>query len=392
MDTTLTEEELMVRETARKFLETECPPRLVREMETDEKGYPPALWRKAADLGWQGMALPENYGGSGMPLAYLGLILQEVGRALAPLPLQSTVVTALALAREGSDEQKASVLPAVSSGDMILTWAFSEEDPRLLPETVKTRAEKDGEGFVINGKKLFVDNFPAADRVLVACRTAAPSAQEAGLSLFLVDTKAVGVSHQPLVTIAKDKVSEVTFHDVRVPGSSLVGALHRGAPNAERLIDEATVLLCAQMLGATRKDFEMAVEYAKFRKAFGQPIGAFQSIWHMSADMLMWIDGGELLTFEALWKLDRGLPAAVEISQAKAFCNEKCEAVVRLGQTIHGGIGFMMEFDLHLWYRRVCAWTMRLGTSHQHRARVAAALLDRPGRVILGRPVPVVAE
>jgi alkylation response protein AidB-like acyl-CoA dehydrogenase len=392
MDTTLSEEELMVRDTARKFLEAECPPRLVREMETDEKGYPPALWKKAADLGWQGMALPEKYGGGGMPLAYLGLILEEVGRALAPLPLHSTVVAALALAREGSEEQKAAVLPAVSAGDMVLTWAFSEEDPRFLPETVKTRAEAQGDGFVINGTKLFVDNFPAAERALVVCRTAAPSREGAGLSLFLVDTGSAGISHRPLVTLAKDKVGDVVFRDVRVPGSSLVGRLHQGAPIVERLLQEATVLLCAQMLGATRKDFEMAVDYAKFRKAFGQPVGAFQSIWHLSADMLMWIDGGELLTYEALWKLDQGLPAAVEISQAKAFCNEKCEAVVRLGQTIHGGIGFMMEFDLHLWYRRVCAWTMRLGTSYQHRAKIAAALLDHPGRVILGRPVPVVAE
>ncbi len=392
MDTTLTEEELMVRETARKFLEAECPTRLVREMENDAKGYPPALWKKAADLGWQGMALPERYGGSGMPLTYLGLIFGEIGRAVAPLPLLSTVVTALAVAREGSEEEKASLLPAVSAGDTVLTWAFSEQDPRFLPQTVKTEAKASGADFVINGTKLFVENFAAADRCLVVCRTAPASPQSAGLSLFLVDTKTRGISERPLVTLAKDKVSEVTFADVLVPKSSLVGRLHEGAPAAQRLLEEATALLCSEMLGATRKDFETAIEYAKFRRAFGQPIGAFQSIWHMGADMLMWIDGGELLTSEALWKMDQGLPAAVEVSQAKAFCNEKCEAVVRLCQTIHGGIGFMMEFDLHLWYRRVAAWTLRLGTSYEHRARIAEALLDHPGRVILGRPVPVVPE
>jgi len=146
------------------------------------------------------------------------------------------------------------------------------------------------------------------------------------------------------------------------------------------------------MLGATRKDMEMAVEWSKYRKAFGQPIGAFQSLQHMCADMLMWVDGGDLLTFEALWKLDQGLPASVEVSQAKAFCNERCQAVVRGCQVIHGGIGFIMEFDLQLWYRRVCAWTTRLGTAFEHRAKVASALLDSPGQVILGRPVPVVPE
>ncbi len=129
---------------------------------------------------------------------------------------------------------------------------------------------------------------------------------------------------------------------------------------------------------------EMAVEYAKKREAFGQPIGAFQSIQHLCADMVIWIDGGQLLTYEALWRMDQRLPASIEVSQAKAYCNEKCQAVVRNSQVIHGGIGFMREFNLQLWYRRVCAWTMRLGTSFEHRARIAQALLDKPGRVRLG--------
>jgi len=392
MDTTLTEEEAMVRETARKFLEASCPTKLVREMEKDPKGYPPALWKQAADLGWQGMALPEKYGGSGMPLVYLGLVLEEVGRAIAPLPLHSTVVAALAIATDGSEKLRSELLPKVSAGDAVLTWAFSEADPRLAPEAVKCKAVADGKDFVISGTKLFVDNYAAADQCLVVCRTAKASRANAGLSLFLVDTKSAGLSHVPLVTLAKDKQSEVTFKKVRVPKGNLIGRLNRGWPIAERMLEQATALLCAQMLGATRKDAEMAVEWSKYRKAFGQPIGAFQSIQHMCADMLMWIDGGNLLTYEALWRMDQGLPAAVEVSQAKAFCNEKCEAVVRMAQGIHGGIGFMAEFDLQLWYRRVCTWTMRLGTAFEHRAKVAQALLDRPGRVILGRPVPVVAE
>lgn len=392
MDTTLTEEEAMVRETARKFLEAACPTKTVREMEKDPKGYPPALWKQAADLGWQGMALPEKYGGSDMPLTYLGLVLEEVGRALAPLPLHSTVVAALAIAKDGTDKLRSELLPGVVAGDTVLTWAFSEADPRLAPEAVKCKAVADGKDFVINGSKLFVDNYVAADHCLAVCRTAKATRANAGLSLFLVDTKSAGLSHVPLVTLAKDKQSEVRFKNVRVPKGNLIGKLNRGAPIAERMLEQATALLCAQMLGATRKDAEMAVEWSKYRKAFGQPIGAFQSIQHMCADMLMWIDGGNLLTYEALWRMDQGLPAAVEVSQAKAFCNEKCEAVVRMAQGIHGGIGFMAEFDLQLWYRRVCAWTMRLGTAYEHRAKVAQALLDHPGRVILGRPVPAVAE
>jgi len=392
MDVLLTEEEKMVRNSAREFLEAECPPSLVRAMETDAKGYPPALWQKAAQLGWQGMALPEKYGGQDLPLVYLGLIFEEAGRAVAPLPLHSTVVAALTIARDGTEAQREAILPAVVRGDAVLTWAFTEQDPRFLPDAVHMQAVASGDHFVINGTKLFVDNFVAADQCLVACRTAPGSNGNAGLSLFLVDTKSPGLSHAPLVTLAKDKQSEVVFENVRVPRANLIGELNQGGPIVERMLDRATALLCAQMLGATRKDAEMAIEYAKYRVAFGQPIGAFQSIQHVCADMIVWIDGGEMLTYEALWKMDQGLPASVEVSQAKAFCNEKCEAVVRYSQIIHGGIGFMMEFDLHLWFRRVSAWTMRLGTSYEHRARVAHALIDLPGRVVLGRPVPVVAE
>lgn len=392
MDVLLTEEEKMVRDSAREFFEAECSTTLVREMETDAKGYPPALWRKAAELGWQGMALPEKYGGQDLPLVYLGLIFEEAGRAVAPLPLHSTVVAALTIARDGTEAQREAILPAVVRGDAVLTWAFTERDPRFLPETIHTQAVASGDHFVINGTKLFVDNFVAADQCLVACRTAPGSKGNTGLSLFLVDTKSPGLSHAPLVTLAKDKQSEVVFDNVRVPRANLIGELNQGGPIVERMLDRATALLCAQMLGATRKDAELAFEYAKYRVAFGQPIGAFQSIQHVCADMIVWIDGGEMLTYEALWKMDQGLPASVEVSQAKAFCNEKCEAVVRYSQIIHGGIGFMMEFDLHLWFRRVSAWTMRLGTSYEHRARVAHALIDLPGRVVLGRPVPVVAE
>ncbi|HSZ88497.1 MAG TPA: acyl-CoA dehydrogenase family protein [Acetobacteraceae bacterium] len=392
MDTTLSEEEVMIRETARKFLEAHCPTKLVREMEKDAKGYPPALWKQAADLGWQGLALPEQYGGSAMPLTYMGLVLEEVGRALAPLPLHSTVVAALAVARDGSEEVCSAILPGVAAGDAVLTWAFHEQNPQLVPEAVQCQAVADGNDFVINGRKMFVDNYVVADHCLVVCRTAPASAANAGLTLFLVDTKSAGLAQVPLVSLAKDKMSEVTFKDVRVPKGNMIGALNQGWPLAELMLEQATALLCAQMLGATRKDSEMAIEWSKYRKAFGQPIGAFQSIQHMCADMLMWIDGGNLLTYEALWKMDQGLPAGVEASQAKAFCNEKCEASVRICQGIHGGIGFMMEFDLQLWYRRVCAWTMRLGTAYEHRAKVARALLDQPGQVILGRPVPVVAE
>ena len=392
MDILPSEEEQMLKNLAREFLEGECPPSLARAMEEDELGYPPELWKKMADLGWPGLALPEEHGGQGMPLTYLAVIMEEAGRAIAPVPLHSTMVAALTLAEHGTEDQRREFLPRVCSGDLIMTWAFTETDARYLPETVKTEAKADGDGFVINGVKMFVDNFFASEECLVVCRTspAGPNnnGDGEGLSIFLVDTRSSGISETLLTTLAKDKQSRVTFEGVRVPKENLVGNLDHGWPVAEWMLERATALLCAQMVGATRKDAEMAIEYAKNRVAFGRPIGSFQSIQHLCADMTLWVDGAQMLTYEALWTLDQGQYAAVEISQAKSFCNEKCEAVVRSSQVIHGGIGFMMEFDLHLWFRRVTAWTMRLGTSFEHRAKVAKALLDTPGQVRLGVPLP----
>ncbi len=398
MDVLLTEEERMIKTSAREFFEAQCPPSLAREMEKDPLGYPPQLWKQLAELGWLGLALPERYGGQGLPLTYLGLFLEEAGRAIAPVPLLSTLVPALTIADHGSEEQRRDVLPRVIKGDLVLTWALLEQDPRYVPASIHTEAVADDGGFLISGTKKFVENFEAAGLCLVACRTAPPGADGEGISLFLVDTRAPGIAATPLTTIARDKQSHVTFERVRVPRSALVGELHRGWPVVQRMLERATALLCAQMVGAARMQAEMAIEYAKHRVAFGRPIGAFQSIAHACADMIIWIDGGGLLTYEALWRMDHGLPASIEVSQAKAFCNDKCMAVGRMANQIHGGIAFMREFNLNLWFRRIAAMTMKLGTSFEHRARVAAALLDKPGRVRLGEsmyelePVPQASQ
>ena len=193
MDILPSEEEQMLKNVAREFLETEISTAMVREMELDDLGYPPSLWKQMADLGWLGLALPEQYGGQGLPLTYLGLILQEAGRVLAPVPLHSTMVAALTIAEAGSDQQKQDILPAVSDGGMVLTWGIAERDPRLIPEAMTLQATADGDGWILNGTKMFVDNFVVAQRCLVAARTAPGSDSNQGISLFLVDTNGIGV-------------------------------------------------------------------------------------------------------------------------------------------------------------------------------------------------------
>ena len=385
------EEELMVKNAAREFLEAECPASLAREVEQDERGYSLELWEKMASLGWFGISLPEAYGGGGLPVSYLGLIIEECGRAIAPVPFHSTATAAMAVAKFGTEQQKEAILPRVARGELIMTWAVQEQDPRLRADVLQCRGEVDGDSLVITGGKHFVDNFSAAELMVMAVRTGASSDDNAGITLAIVPTDTAGISETRLTTLAKDSQSKLNLDGVRVPVSNVIGEVNQGWPATQAMLDIGTALLCTQIVGAARKDAEMAIEYAKNRVAFGRPLAGFQSIQHLCADMLVWVDGAQLLTYEALWKIDQGLPYSVEVSQAKAFTNDKCQATVRSSQQIHGGIGFMMEFDLHLWYRRVTAWTMRLGTSFEHRSRVARALLDQPGKVRLGMNLEPVA-
>jgi alkylation response protein AidB-like acyl-CoA dehydrogenase len=374
MDVLLSEDEEFLKNSAREFFEQECKPALVREMETDDLGYAPDLWRKIVDLGWLNYALPEAYGGDGAPLLHLGLLFEEAGRAAAPLPFLSTMVSALTLAKAGSEAQRQTLLPQIGRGDLVLTWALLERDPRGTSDSIHTEAVQAGDYVVINGGKLFVDNFNMADACLVVARTNPASPSGAGLSMFIVDTHTEGISHTLLPTMAGDKQSEVTFHQVRVPATNVVGEIDQGWPIAQRMIELATAFTCTQIVGASRKAVDMAVDYAKERVAFGRPIGAFQAIQHMCADIITWVDGAQLLTYEALWKLSRGEPASLEVSTAKAFCNERCQAALRHANQIHAGVAQIMEFDLNLWFRRVASWSMKLGTTFDHRAKMAQAL------------------
>ncbi len=376
MDVLFNEFEEMLKQSARNALEVESPPSLVRDAEVAPIGYSPDLWKKVADLGWLGLALPESVGGQGLGLSSLGIVMCELGRAVAPVPFHPTMTAALTIVESGTDAQQQALLPRVVSGASILTWALTEADPRYLtPEAVQMQAVVDGDSLVLTGTKLFVEHMEAADRCLVVCRTPG-STGAAGISVVLVDPKSAGLTITPLSNIAKDKLSRVEFRGVRVPRADILGVEEQGWPIVEGMVNRGAALISIQMSGAARRALEYAVEYAKQREAFGRQIGAFQSIAHTLSDTLIWIDGCDLISYDALWRLEQGLPAAVQVSQAKAFCSEKVIAAVRNANVVHGGIAATAELDLQLWFRRASAWAMRLGTASEHRARVAHAVLD----------------
>lgn len=380
MDALLSDDEVALRDEMRKFLAAESSPALVRAMEKDSSHCARDLWKKMGDLGWLGVSLPERCGGQALPITSLGFLFEEAGRYLVPVPLHASLVAAQLLAKYGEGHQLEWV-SRVAKGDAILSYAVQASDGSWNSQPDGLSGRRVGSVWMLNGERGFVDDFAVSDRCLVVFR-----AEDGEITAALVDPRAAGISHEVLVPTAKDGECKVTFRDVEIAASEVVRS---GRDLARDLCDLAALSLAAQLAGAARRDMEFAVDHAKLREAFEQPIGSFQVIQHMLVDMLIAVDGVELLAREAFWRMARGLSASVEASQAKAFASERCVVIARGSQQIHGGMGFMLEFDLHLWYRRIASWALRAGTSLEHRRLVAHALLDKPGKLRLASPLTV---
>jgi alkylation response protein AidB-like acyl-CoA dehydrogenase len=380
MDILLDDQEVQIKEAASEFLAGECSSALVRKIETDALQYSPALWTKFAENGWLQLCLSEKNGGEALPLTYLGLLFELVGYHIAPIPLHATMVPAMVIDRHGSPEQQ-QLLQGVLAGELILSHAVAEKNGRWTTDSIVLDGRVQGNELVLNGVKSFVGSFRASQLCLVLYRDAqAPH----NLGAVLVPTNAQGLSSEALVSMAKDGEANLKFDNVRVPLSARIGESAGGNAIAHEVMDLSAVLYASMMAGAGQRTLDMAVAHAKQREAFGQPIGAFQAIQHLCANMVNAIDGTTMLSREALWRMDQQLPCRVNVAQAKSFGNEQCMMVVRSAQQIHGGMGFIRDFDLNLWYRRVASWSLRGGTAAEHRRTIAAALLDQPGKVRIG--------
>lgn len=374
MDLGLNETQDILRRIAREFLEAESPNALVRQMELDERGYPPELYRKIAEQGWASMILPEEFGGDGASFLDLCVLNEELGRAIAPVPLHDVWLSQYLLLDLASDEQKKQYLPALGSGDMIATIALTEPSARYDAGAVAATAEADGGEYVLNGTKLFVSNANIADLLLVVARTRSAVNKEEGISVFAVPANTAGVAVTQLVTIALDKQCEVVLNNVRVPASALVGPLHGAWPAISRVIDKGKVLICTWSVGGASYVLEMTVDYAKSRVQFGRPIGTFQAISHKCADMAIDVDGMRFVVYHAAWRLSEGLPADQEIAIAKGWTADAYRRVTALGHQVHGGVGFMMDYDIQMYFRRAKMAEVLYGDADLHRELVAQGL------------------
>ena len=376
MDLGLDEQQELLKSFARDFLEKECPESVVREMEEDEKGYSPDLWRKMAQQGWMGLIIPEEHGGTGMNLCELVVLLEEFGRALVPGPYISTVVLgAVPIMEAGNDEQKQQLLPKIAAGETIMTMALTEPSAKWDADGVELEAKKEGNDYVLNGVKLFVPDAHVSDQMIVVGRTSKGKTPEDGITVFLVDSKSPGISFELLRTIAADKQCEVTFENVKVPAANVIGEEGKGWPIVEKTKKMATVAACAYLVGLSQMDFDVTLNYAKERVQFGRPIGSFQAIQHKLADVVIDVDGSRFITYKAAWSLQEGEPDAdMMISMAKAWTSDASRRVVAHGQQIHGGIGFTKEYKIQLYFRRQKWMELMWGDADYHRELVAQAL------------------
>ncbi len=364
MDLALTETQEMLKRLARDFLAQEFPISLLREMETDEKGYSSDVWRKMAETGLINTAIPEDLGGAGGDLMDLGVILDEMGRGLYIGPFFSTIVLGgLTILYGGSDEQKRGMMPSIAQGQILLSLALLEETGRSNPASIQLQAQLKGDHYILNGTKLFVEYGNVADYFLCVART---GSGDTDLTVFLVPGSNPGIQVTPLDTIGSDKQAEISFDNVAVPAPNVIGEVNQGWPLVQRVLDAATALLCMQMVGIAEKVLERTVEYVKMRVQFGRPLGSLQAVQHHVADMVILSDGARLAAQEAVSRLAQGLPARKEVALAKAFCSNACQEVTLTAHQLHAGVGFMQEFDLQIYTRQMQGMVLRMGTADEH--------------------------
>jgi alkylation response protein AidB-like acyl-CoA dehydrogenase len=366
MNFAFTDEQEELRKTVRSFLENKSSEEAVREQMETEDGFDAAVWSQMGEqMGLQGLSIPEEFGGSGYGFVELGIVLEEMGRALLCAPFFSTAVLAAnTLLLSGDDAAKAKYLPGIASGETIATLAYVEPSGKWDESGITMTATKSGDGYTLSGTKSFVLDGNAASLIIVAAKTAA------GTSLFAVDGNAAGLTKTNLSTMDQTrKQAKLEFADTP---AELIGTDGQGWTTLETVLDLAAVALAAEQVGGAQKVLEMAVDYAKVRVQFGRPIGSFQAIKHKCADMLLEVESAKSAAYYGMWcasEMNDELPSTASL--AKAYCSEAYFHAAAENIQIHGGIGFTWEHPAHLYFKRAKSSELLFGDPTYHREQLA---------------------
>lgn len=378
MDLSLTLEQKKLQESARDFLKRECPWTLVKQIDDSETGFSSELWQKIVSQGWVGASIPEKYGGTGRSVTDLGILYEEIGQALLPGPYFSSAVLCASIILElGTEQQKRRLLPAMVQGKKILALALTEPDYGWGPECIHLSAYRKGGNFVLNGGKLFVHDAQIADQIICVARTRKSINPTGGISLFLVDKDAPGISCRSLSGFTGEKLNELTFKSVEVPESNMLGERDKGWTALAKPLNKAMVLLSAFMVGGCEQVLNMTVKHAQTRIQFGMPVGSFQWVQGYIIEQANHLERARWFTYEAMWKLDENKPEKEQdeaVALAKAISSEAYHECAHLAHEVHAGIGVQKGYPLYLYSKKAKTLYAYLGDPAYHRKRIAQLL------------------
>lgn len=377
LDLRLTESEEMLKKTALDFLRRDAPKEVVQTLQDTDTGHNDELWQKAVEMGWLGIIIPEQYGGTENPLTSAAVLFEVLGSAPLPGPYFSSAILGSSILLEaGSRTQKEAVLPQVVEGKNILSLALTEPAYSWEPAAIQTRATDKKDHFILNGIKLFTLEAGAATHFIVAARTGSEAGGQEGISLFLVDAQSEGISVRSLPGFMSGQTFEVKLDSVKVAESALLGEPGGGWPALQRAIDRSIPVLCAYKVGACQALFEMSLEYSRIRVQFGQPIGRFQRVQDLIIEMIDHLDAARWATYECLWKLDTGRPAAESIHLAKAISSQAYWDVTTLALRVFSGISYSREHPVSFHTRESRRLYSYLGEPTYHRQKLARFILE----------------
>ena len=375
MELVLTEDQELLAKTAADFVRQHSPVSRMRALRdaNDPTGFSRDLWKQMAELGWTGILIPETYGGASMGLADLAVVLEALGRTLAPEPFLSTVLLAgELLTRAGSDAQKQTWLPGVAGGEKILTVAYQEARSRYDLNRVTTKAERQGQNWLLSGEKIQVPDGQATDAFIVSARTSGSSNDLSGITLFLMAKETPGLTLTPQHRVDNRPAALFAFDNVKVTHDSIIGSLDKGYEILSQVVDRATIGLCAEMLGGMSQIFDDTVAYLKTRQQFGVLIGTFQGLQHRAARLFMEIELARSSVMAAARAADTNDPEWQSLgSLAKARCSDAYILAANEGVQMHGGIGMTDEHDAGFYLKRARAAEMTFGDAAWHRERWA---------------------
>lgn len=367
MDLELSDDQELFRETTARFIDARCPIPRVRELADTEAAHDPALLGEAGELGWFALFVPEEHGGgtvSGSAVRDAVIVAEERGRNVSPGPFVATNVVAFALARDGRADQQSTYLPDLGTGARTASWAFTARNG--VPDVGAVRATASGDGFTLDGVAGLVPEGPSADFFLVS------AADDGGVTQFLVAADAPGLSVSRLAGLdLTRRFADVRFDSVSVPADAVIGARGTAQSSVDAQLDVAVALTVGESIGAMRQLAEITVEYSKARIAFGRPIGSFQALKHILADVSFWAEVSTAAAGAAADAVADARPTASEIASiAKAYTGDAGTELAQQCLQVHGGIGFTWEHDLHFYLRRLAADRVLYGDPDWHRERI----------------------